>query len=235
MSDTHHTANTASDIRIEDSWKTRLAAQFTADHMAALSQFLRAEKAAGKRIYPPGGQIFRAFDLTPFEQVKVVILGQDPYHGPGQAHGLSFSVGPGVAPPPSLQNIYKELAGDLGIAHPGHGNLESWARQGVLLLNSCLTVEDGRAGSHQGKGWERFTDAVIAALNQEHKGLAFILWGRKAQDKGASIDRDRHLVITSVHPSPLSAHNGFFGSRPFSRTHDYLAAQGESPIDWQPA
>jgi uracil-DNA glycosylase len=203
--------------------------------MAALSQFLRAEKAAGKRIYPPGGQIFRAFDLTPFEQVKVVILGQDPYHGPGQAHGLSFSVGPGVAPPPSLQNIYKELAGDLGIAHPGHGNLESWARQGVLLLNSCLTVEDGRAGSHQGKGWERFTDAVIAALNQEHKGLAFILWGRKAQDKGASIDRDRHLVITSVHPSPLSAHNGFFGSRPFSRTNDYLAAQGKSPIDWQPA
>jgi uracil-DNA glycosylase len=235
MSDTHHTANTASDIRIEDSWKTRLAAQFAADHMAALSQFLRAEKAAGKRIYPPGGQIFRAFDLTPFEQVKVVILGQDPYHGPGQAHGLSFSVGPGVAPPPSLQNIYKELAGDLGIAHPGHGNLESWARQGVLLLNSCLTVEDGRAGSHQGKGWERFTDAVIAALNQEHKGLAFILWGRKAQDKGVSIDRDRHLVITSVHPSPLSAHNGFFGSRPFSRTNDYLAAQGKSPIDWQPA
>ena len=235
MSDTHHTANTASDIRIEDSWKTRLAAQFAADHMAALSQFLRAEKAAGKRIYPPGGQIFRAFDLTPFEQVKVVILGQDPYHGPEQAHGLSFSVGPGVAPPPSLQNIYKELAGDLGIAHPGHGNLESWARQGVLLLNSCLTVEDGRAGSHQGKGWERFTDAVIAALNQEHKGLAFILWGRKAQDKGASIDRDRHLVITSVHPSPLSAHNGFFGSRPFSRTNDYLAAQGKSPIDWQPA
>ena len=235
MSDTHHTANTASDIRIEDSWKTRLAAQFAADHMAALSQFLRAEKAAGKRIYPPGGQIFRAFDLTPFEQVKVVILGQDPYHGPGQAHGLSFSVGPGVAPPPSLQNIYKELAGDLGIAHPGHGNLESWARQGVLLLNSCLTVEDGRAGSHQGKGWERFTDAVIAALNQEHKGLAFILWGRKAQDKGASIDRDRHLVITSVHPSPLSAHNGFFGSRPFSRTNDYLTARGKSPIDWQPA
>ena len=235
MSDTHHTANTASDIRIEDSWKTRLAAQFAADHMAALSQFLRAEKAAGKRIYPPGGQIFRAFDLTPFEQVKVVILGQDPYHGPGQAHGLSFSVGPGVAPPPSLQNIYKELAGDLGIAHPGHGNLESWARQGVLLLNSCLTVEDGRAGSHQGKGWERFTDAVIAALNKEHKGLAFILWGRKAQDKGASIDRDRHLVITSVHPSPLSAHNGFFGSRPFSRTNDYLTARGKSPIDWQPA
>lgn len=235
MSDTHHTANTASDIRIEDSWKTRLAAQFAADHMAALSQFLRAEKAAGKRIYPPGGQIFRAFDLTPFEQVKVVILGQDPYHGPAQAHGLSFSVGPGVAPPPSLQNIYKELAGDLGIAHPGHGNLESWARQGVLLLNSCLTVEDGRAGSHQGKGWERFTDAVIAALNQEHEGLAFILWGHKAGDKGASIDRDRHLVITSVHPSPLSAHNGFFGSRPFSRTNDYLAAQGKSPIDWQPA
>ena len=235
MSDTTHAANTTPDIRIEDSWKTRLATQFAAAHMTALSQFLRSEKAAGKRIYPPGSQIFRAFDLTPFEQVKVVILGQDPYHGPGQAHGLSFSVGPGVASPPSLQNIYKELASDLGIGHPGHGNLESWARQGVLLLNSCLTVEDGRAGSHQGKGWEPFTDAVITALNHEHQGLAFILWGRKAQDKGASIDRSRHLVITSAHPSPLSAYNGFFGSRPFSRANDYLAAQGKSPIDWQPA
>ena len=225
----------ASDIRIEASWKARLAGHFAVPHMTMLRQFLLNEKAAGKRIYPPGGQIFNAFALTAFDNVKVVILGQDPYHGPGQAHGLSFSVARGVAPPPSLQNIYKELESDLGIAHPGHGNLESWARQGVLLLNACLTVEDGRAGSHQGKGWEPFTDAVIAALNREREHLVFILWGRKAQHKGAVIDRERHLVITSVHPSPLSAHNGFFGSRPFSRANDYLAAQGKSPIDWQPA
>jgi len=223
------------DVRIEPSWKARLAGQFAAPHMAGLAAFLRAEKSAGKRIYPPGRQIFRAFELTPFEAVKVVILGQDPYHGPGQAHGLSFSVAPGVAPPPSLQNIYKELATDLGIAHPGHGNLESWARQGVLLLNACLTVEDGRAGSHQGKGWEPFTDAVIAALNREREHLVFILWGRKAQDKGEVIDRDRHLVLTSVHPSPLSASGGFFGSRPFSAANDWLQSHGMTPIDWRPA
>ena len=223
------------DVRIEPSWKARLAGQFASPHMAGLSAFLRAEKSAGKRIYPPGNQIFRAFELTPFEAVKVVILGQDPYHGPGQAHGLSFSVAPGVAPPPSLQNIYKELATDLGIAHPGHGNLEGWARQGVLLLNACLTVEDGRAGSHQGKGWEPFTDAVIAALNREREHLVFILWGRKAQDKGAVIDRDRHLVLTSVHPSPLSASGGFFGSRPFSAANDWLQSHGMTPIDWRPA
>ena len=223
------------DVRIEPSWKARLAAQFDSPHMAGLSAFLRAEKSAGKRIYPPGSQIFRAFELTPFEAVKVVILGQDPYHGPGQAHGLSFSVASGVAPPPSLQNIYKELATDLGISHPGHGNLESWARQGVLLLNACLTVEDGRAGSHQGKGWEPFTDAVIAALNREREHLVFILWGRKAQDKGAVIDRDRHLVLTSVHPSPLSASGGFFGSRPFSAANDWLQSHGMTPIDWRPS
>ena len=224
-----------SDIRMEPSWKARLAGQFAAPHMAGLSAFLRAEKSAGKRIYPPGSQIFRAFELTPFEAVKVVILGQDPYHGPGQAHGLSFSVAPGVAPPPSLQNIYKELATDLGIPHPGHGNLESWARQGVLLLNACLTVEDGRAGSHQGKGWEPFTDAVITALNREREHLVFILWGRKAQDKGAVIDRERHLVLTSVHPSPLSASNGFFGSRAFSVANDWLQSHGMTAIDWQPS
>jgi len=224
----------AADIRIEASWKARLAGQFAAPHMTALSQFLRSEKAAGKRIYPPGGQIFNAFALTAFDDVKVVILGQDPYHGPGQAHGLSFSVARGVAPPPSLQNIYKELESDLGIAHPGHGNLESWAQQGVLLLNACLTVEDGRAGSHQGKGWEPFTDAVIGALNREREHLVFILWGRKAQDKGAVIDRGRHLVITSAHPSPLSAHNGFFGSRPFSAVNDWLQSHDISPIDWRP-
>ena len=225
----------AADIRIEESWKAQLIDQFAAPHMVALGAFLRAEKAAGKRIYPPGGQIFQAFALTPFDAVKVVILGQDPYHGPGQAHGLSFSVARGIAPPPSLQNIYKELASDLGIGHPGHGNLEHWAHQGVLLLNSCLTVEDSRAGAHQGKGWEPFTNAVIHALNSQHDHLVFILWGRKAQDKGASIDRDRHLIITSAHPSPLSAHNGFFGSRPFSRCNDYLVAQGKPPIDWSQA
>ena len=175
------------------------------------------------------------FELTPFDKVKVVILGQDPYHGPGQAHGLSFSVAHGVAPPPSLQNIYKELATDLGVAHPGHGNLESWARQGVLLLNACLTVEDGRAGSHQGRGWEPFTDAVISALTRERENLVFILWGRKAQDKGAVIDRERHLVLTSVHPSPLSASNGFFGSRPFSATNAWLEQHGITPIDWRPS
>ena len=223
------------DVRIEASWGTRLADQFAAPHMTALSRFLRAEKAAGKRIYPPGDQIFRAFDLTPFDKVKVVILGQDPYHGHGQAHGLSFSVAHGVAPPPSLQNIYRELRDDLGIAHPGHGNLESWARQGVLLLNSCLTVEDGRAGSHQGQGWEPFTDAVIAALNHERAHLVFILWGRKAQDKGAVIDRDRHLVLKSAHPSPLSASNGFLGSRPFSAANAWLESHGMTPVDWTPA
>ena len=220
------------DVRIEPSWKTRLGAQFDSPHMTRLSRFLRAEKVAGKRIYPPGGQIFRAFELTPFDDVKVVILGQDPYHGPGQAHGLSFSVAHGAAPPPSLQNIYKELATDLGITHPGHGNLEGWARQGVLLLNACLTVEDGRAGSHQGKGWEPFTDAVISALNRERENLVFILWGRKAQDKGAVIDRERHLVLTSVHPSPLSASGGFFGSRPFSAANAWLESHGLAPIDW---
>ena len=222
------------DVRIEASWGARLAGQFAAPHMASLSAFLRAEKVAGKQIYPPGSQIFHAFELTPFNKVKVVILGQDPYHGPGQAHGLSFSVAHGVAPPPSLQNIYRELANDLGLAHPGHGNLEGWARQGVLLLNSCLTVEAGRAGSHQGKGWEPFTDAVIAALNRERENLVFILWGRKAQDKGAVIDRSRHLVLTSVHPSPLSASNGFFGSRPFSAANAYLESHGMTPVDWTP-
>ena len=219
----------------EESWHHHLGKVINTKQMTELFGFLDAERAQGKQIYPPQASIFTAFDLTPFDTVKVVIIGQDPYHGAGQAHGLSFSVPQGVKIPPSLRNIFKELASDIDCPTPLHGNLESWARQGVLLLNSCLTVEDGRAGSHQGKGWERFTDAVIAALNQEHEGLAFILWGRKAQDKGASIDRDRHLVITSVHPSPLSAHNGFFGSRPFSRTNDYLAAQGKSPIDWQPA
>ena len=221
-------------IKMEISWKTRLAGPFNAPYMTALSSFLRTEKAEGKRIYPPGSQIFRAFELTPFEAVKVVILGQDPYHGAGQAHGLSFSVAAGVQTPPSLRNIYRELEDDLGISHPGHGNLEHWARQGVLLLNACLTVEEGRAGSHQGKGWEPFTDEVISCLNRERENLVFILWGRKAQDKGTQIDRDRHHVICSVHPSPLSASNGFFGSKPFSRANNFLKDTGQVPIDWNP-
>ena len=219
-------------IQIETSWKGRLADPFNASYMTALSKFLRKEKAEGKRIYPPSNEIFRAFELTPFDDVKVVILGQDPYHGPGQAHGLSFSVAAGVQPPPSLRNIYRELEADLGISHPGHGNLEGWARQGVLLLNSCLTVEEGQAGSHQGKGWELFTDEVIRCLNDDRQNLVFILWGRKAQDKGTEIDCSRHCVISSVHPSPLSASNGFFGSKPFSQANAYLQETGQKPVDW---
>ena len=225
-------AKTISQVKIEASWKDQLAAEFAADYMTKLSQFLRDEKAAGKRIYPPNSEIFAAFDMTPFAKVKVIILGQDPYHGPGQAHGLSFSVRPDITPPPSLANIYREMASDLGLARPTHGNLEAWARQGVLLLNSSLTVEDGRPGSHSGKGWEGFTDAAIAALNAARDNLVFILWGRKAQQKGARIDRQRHLVIESAHPSPLAAHNGFWNSRPFSRTNDYLCAHAITPIDW---
>ena len=221
------------EINIEASWKDRLATEFAADYMGALSQFLRTEKAAGKHIYPAGNEIFAAFDMTPFDKVKVVILGQDPYHGARQAHGLSFSVRHGIAPPPSLQNIYKEMANDLGLPHPGHGNLESWATQGVLLLNSCLTVEGGKAAAHAGKGWEAFTDAAIAALNADRDHLVFLLWGRKAQQKGQQIDRERHLVIESAHPSPLSAHNGFWDSKPFSKTNDYLASHAITTIDWR--
>jgi len=221
------------ELRLEGSWKQRLAEQFETPGMQALSRFLRAEKAAGKRIYPPGGKIFNAFAMAPFESVKIVIVGQDPYHGPGQAHGLSFSVEQDVPPPPSLVNIFKELKDDLGFDPPGHGNLEAWARQGVLLLNSCLTVEEGRAGSHQNRGWEPFTDAVMDCLSGERSNLVFILWGRKAQEKGRNIDRERHLAITSAHPSPLSAHNGFFGSKPFSRANAYRVQNGLPPIDWR--
>lgn len=230
----NRTATAGRNIQIEASWKPRLAGPFNAPYMTTLSSFLRSEKAEGKRIYPPGNQIFRAFELTPFDAVKVVILGQDPYHGPGQAHGLSFSVATGVQPPPSLRNIYRELEADVGISHPGHGNLEGWAQQGVLLLNACLTVEEGQAGSHQGKGWELFTDDVIRCLNEDRENLVFILWGRKAQDKGTEIDRSRHHVISSVHPSPLSASNGFFGSKPFSQANAYLQETGQASIDWNP-
>ena len=222
-------------IGMEASWRTRLESEFAAPHMKSLGDFLRRRKAEGRRVYPPAGEIFNAFALTPFDAVKAVILGQDPYHGPGQAHGLSFSVAPGVRPPPSLENIYKELATDLGIAHPGHGSLLKWARGGVLLLNTCLTVEDGQPGAHQGMGWELFTDAALRALAGEREHLVFILWGRKAQQRGETIDRARHLVIESAHPSPLSAANGFLGSRPFSRTNAYLESHGTAPIDWNPA
>lgn len=220
------------EVRIEEGWKNKLAEEFTADYIANLSSFLRNQKASGKRVYPPGKDIFKAFNLTPFNKVKVVILGQDPYHGPKQANGLSFSVSCGIAIPPSLQNIFKEMNNDLGLQPPSHGDLGAWARQGVLLLNSSLTVEAGRAGSHIGKGWERFTDAAIMQLNIERQNLVFVLWGRKAQEKGARIDPRRHMIISSPHPSPLSAYNGFFNSNPFSRANDYLVKHNISPIDW---
>ena len=220
-------------IRLEPSWKQVLAAEFDRDYMQSLRGFLQQEKQQRKVIYPPGTQIFSAFDHTPFDQVKVVILGQDPYHGPGQAHGLCFSVPQGVRTPPSLVNIFKEIQRDLGCPAPGHGNLAKWADQGVLLLNATLTVEQGKAGSHQRKGWEQFTDAAIEHLNREREGLVFMLWGSYAQKKGAIIDRQKHLVLTAPHPSPLSAHRGFIGCGHFSRANEYLREQGKEPIDWR--
>ena len=222
-----------SDVRLEPSWKKHLQGEFDKDYMQELRTFLLDEKAAGKVIYPKGSEYFRAMDLTPFDQVKVVILGQDPYHGPGQAHGLCFSVRPDVRIPPSLVNMYKEMHDDLGIPPASHGCLEAWAKQGVLLLNSVLTVEHKQAASHQKRGWEQFTDKVIHELNAEREGLVFILWGSYAQRKGGFIDRTRHLVLQAVHPSPLSAHRGFFGSKPFSQTNNYLVSRGCQPIDWQ--
>ena len=219
-------------VTLHESWKALLQAEFDAPYMAALKEFLLSEREKGKRVFPKGSEWFHALDATPLEQVRVVILGQDPYHGEGQAHGLCFSVKPGVRPPPSLINIYKELQSDLGIAPPPHGNLEAWAKQGVLLLNAVLTVEAGLAASHQGKGWERFTDAVIRLVNDQPRPVVFILWGSYAQKKAAFVDRRRHLVLASAHPSPLSAHNGFFGSRPFSKANEFLIAQGQEPIDW---
>lgn len=219
-------------VTLHDSWKAPLQAEFDAPYMAALKEFLVAEWDKGKRIFPKGSEWFHALDVTPLEQVRVVILGQDPYHGEGQAHGLCFSVKPGVRPPPSLINIYKEMKTDLGLEPPPHGNLEAWAKQGVLLLNAVLTVEAGLAASHQGKGWERFTDAVIRLVNDQPRPVVFILWGSYAQRKAAFVDRQRHLVLASAHPSPLSAHNGFFGSRPFSKANEFLIANGQDPIDW---
>ena len=225
-------AGSADRIRLDESWKARLTDVFASPPMQALRTFLRTEKAAGKTIYPPSAQIFAALDATPFDQVKVVIIGQDPYHGPDQAHGLCFSVQPGVRPPPSLMNIFKEIHSDLGIAPPPHGTLTHWAGQGVLLLNAVLTVERAQAASHQGKGWETFTDAVIDRLNREREGLVFLLWGSHAQAKGQLVDTSRHLVLKARHPSPLSAHAGFFGCRHFSQANAWLAARGDTAIDW---
>lgn len=220
-------------VVLEESWKERLSGEFSKDYMCNLKTFLLGQKQAGKCIYPKGSEYFRALDLTPFDQVKVVILGQDPYHGPGQAHGLCFSVRPEVQAPPSLVNMYKELQSDLGIPPANHGFLEHWAKQGVLLLNSVLTVEHKQAASHQGRGWEQFTDRIVAELNEKKEHLVFILWGSYAQKKGAFIDQQRHMVVKSAHPSPLSAYRGFFGSRPFSKTNEYLVSHGMEPIDWQ--
>ncbi|MDE2308197.1 MAG: uracil-DNA glycosylase [Xanthomonadaceae bacterium] len=222
----------AGQVRLEPSWKARLADYLLSPPMQALGAFLRAEKQEGKRIYPPGPEIFAAFGHTPFDAVRVVILGQDPYHGPGQAHGLCFSVRPGVPAPPSLANIFKEIRRDLGIAPPDHGCLTPWADRGVLLLNAVLTVEAGQPGSHQGKGWEGFTDLAIETLNREREGLVFLLWGSYAQRKGQLIDGRRHCVLTSVHPSPLSAHRGFIGCGHFSAANAWLQARGQPPIDW---
>ncbi|MGO0307549.1 uracil-DNA glycosylase [Endozoicomonas acroporae] len=221
------------DIKLEPSWKAMLQDEFTKEYMQTLRRFLQHEKAQGKMIYPRGAEYFRALDLTPFARVKVVILGQDPYHGAGQAHGLSFSVRPKIAIPPSLVNMYKELESDLGIPPANHGFLEHWAHQGVLLLNSVLTVEHKQAASHQGRGWETFTDRIVATLNEQREHIVFLLWGSYAQKKGRFIDTGKHLVLTSVHPSPLSAYRGFFGSRPFSRSNDYLVSHGIQPIDWR--
>ena len=219
------------EIRIEESWKRELAEEWEKDYFVHLTQFVREEYAT-KQIFPPGRQIFAAFNSTPFHEVKVVILGQDPYHDVGQANGLCFSVNDGIQFPPSLRNIFKEIESDIGTPVPQSGDLSRWAKQGVLLLNATLTVEAHRAGSHQRHGWEQFTDRVIAHLAEHRDNLVFILWGSYAIGKGAFIDRNRHLVLTSVHPSPLSAHRGFFGNHHFSRTNQYLIEHGKTPIEW---
>jgi uracil-DNA glycosylase len=220
-------------VRLAPSWQARVGEYLERPDMRALGDFLRAEKAAGKRIYPPGAQMFAALEATPFEEVKVVVLGQDPYHGPGQAHGLSFSVPPGVDVPPSLVNIFKEQERDLGIPRPDHGCLLPWAKQGVLLLNAVLSVEAGKAGAHQGKGWEGFTDHVVERLANKREGLVFLLWGSYAQAKGRVFDYRRHCVLRAPHPSPLSAHRGFIGCGHFSAANRWLQGRGQKPIDWR--
>lgn len=219
-------------IKLEESWKSALREEFDKPYMRELGEFLRKEKAAGKVIYPPGPLIFNALDSTPLDQVKVVIIGQDPYHGPGQAHGLCFSVQPGVPAPPSLQNIYKELQRDLNVPIPSHGYLQHWAEQGVLLLNTSLTVEQARAGSHAQAGWQHFTDRVIEVVNERCDGVVFLLWGSHAQSKQKLIDPRKHLILKSAHPSPLSAYRGFLGNGHFSRTNKFLEQNGKTPIDW---
>lgn len=218
--------------QIEDSWKHALQSEFSKDYFAKLKAFLVNEKQKKIPIYPKGSDIFNAFNLTPYDQVKVVILGQDPYHGPNQAHGLAFSVQPGVALPPSLKNIFKELATDIGFNIPKNGDLRHWAKQGVLLLNTVLTVRAGQAHSHRGHGWEHFTDAVIKKLSSDKKHLVFVLWGAPAQTKQQLIDQNKHLILKAAHPSPLSAHRGFLGCRHFSKINEYLSQNGELPIEW---
>lgn len=220
-----------SDVKIEESWKKRLNKEFSASYFLKLIDFIKEEKKT-YQVFPPGSQIFHAFDKCPFDQVKVVIIGQDPYHGIGQAHGLCFSVPVGIKPPPSLVNIFKELKSDINKDIPTSGNLEHWADQGVLLLNATLTVRASTAGSHQNKGWEEFTDAAIRALNEEKEHLVFLLWGAYAQKKGSFIDTNKHLVLKAAHPSPFSVHNGFFGCKHFSKTNDYLKSHGIKQIDW---
>ena len=225
-------AKLGSGIQLEQSWLRELVAEFDQPYMHALKSFLLEQKTAGKRIFPVGDEFFNAFCHTPLDKVKVVIVGQDPYHGEGQAHGLCFSVKPGVPIPPSLKNIYKELQSELGIPIPDHGHLTSWADRGVLLLNSVLSVECARAASHQGQGWETFTDRVIDVINRKREGVVFMLWGSYAQRKGAIIDTSRHCVLKAPHPSPLSAYRGFFGCGHFVEANDYLVSRGEVPVDW---
>lgn len=215
------------------SWQAYIGAEFDLPYMQSLRAFLQQEKAEGKQVYPPGAEIFNALNHTPLDSVKVVILGQDPYHGPGQANGLSFSVPEGIKIPPSLLNIYKELVQDIGITMPSHGNLLSWADQGVLLLNSVLTVVQSQANAHQGKGWEQFTDRIVSVLNEQCEHLVFMLWGSYAQKKGQVIDASKHLVLRAPHPSPLSAHRGFLGCKHFSQANDYLLSHGKQAINWQ--
>jgi len=221
------------EVKVHESWRSRLQPEFDSSWFGELADFLRAEKAAGQVVYPPGSLIFNALDTTPFEEVRAVILGQDPYHGPGQAHGLCFSVQTGVPKPPSLVNIFKELHDDLGNPIPAHGNLESWARQGVLLLNTSLTVRQGQPMSHQGRGWETFTDRIVQLLAARETPMAFLLWGSPAQKKARCADLSRHGVFTAPHPSPLSAYRGFFGSKPFSQANAFLASKDLAPIDWK--
>lgn len=220
-------------VKLEQDWLEHLEPEFSAPYMHSLKAFLSTEKAAGKTIYPKGADMFNALNTTRLKKVKVVIIGQDPYHGEGQAHGLSFSVPKGVRLPPSLQNIYKEIEAEYGYRMPRTGDLTGWAEQGVLLLNATLTVEAGQAGSHQKRGWEVFTDAVIRVVNEQCRNVVFLLWGSYAQKKGAIIDRSKHLVLESVHPSPLSAHRGFLGNGHFKKANDYLESHGRPPIDWQ--